>query len=277
MRGKKAIIYGILIILCFLWILPIWPTVLVSFKSNQEFGIQKFWELPSQNAFWLNLIKAWNQAKLGRYFLNSLFYGLIGASGAIFIASLAAFSISRLNIKNSFSWFFLIWSGTIFPFQMYLIPLFQMYMSWGLYDTFWGMILFYISICIPFCTFIFRNYFLTLPGEVLEAAKLDGCSNLKAYWKIFMPLSKPAIAVLLLFQFTWVWNDLMFGMVLTRSTEVRPIMVGLAQLQGFRAGSGTDIPSLMAGAFAASLPTIVLFVLLQRYFIEGMRLSTAGE
>jgi methylglyoxal synthase len=102
-------------------------------------------------------------------------------------------------------------------------------MSWGLYDTFLGMILFYIAICIPFCTFIFRNYFLTLPGEVLEAAKLDGCSNLKAYWKIFMPLSKPAIAVLLLFQFTWVWNDLMFGMVLTRSTEVRPIMVGLAQ------------------------------------------------
>ena len=152
-----------------------------------------------------------------------------------------------------------------------------MYMSWGLYDTFLGMTLFYIAICIPFCTFIFRNYFLTLPGEVLEAAKLDGCSNLKAYWKIFMPLSKPAIAVLLLFQFTWVWNDLMFGMVLTRSTEVRPIMVGLAQLQGFRAGSGTDIPSLMAGAFAASLPTIILFVFLQRYFIEGMKLSTAGE
>ncbi|MDD3715044.1 MAG: carbohydrate ABC transporter permease, partial [Atribacterota bacterium] len=267
MSWKKAIIYGILIILCFLWILPIWPTVLVSLKSNLEFGVQKFWELPSQNAFWSNLVKAWNQAKLGRYFINSLLYGLIGAVGAIFIASLAAFSISRLNIKNSFSWFFLIWSGTIFPFQMYLIPLFKMYMSWGLYDTFLGMILFYIAICIPFCTFIFRNYFLTLPGEVLEAAKLDGCSNLKAYWKIFMPLSKPAIAVLLLFQFTWVWNDLMFGMVLTRSTEVRPIMVGLAQLQGFRAGSGTDIPSLMAGAFAASLPTIILFVFLQRYFI----------
>ncbi|OQA58486.1 MAG: L-arabinose transport system permease protein AraQ [Candidatus Atribacteria bacterium ADurb.Bin276] len=277
MSWKKAIIYGILIILCFLWILPIWPTVLVSLKSNLEFGVQKFWELPSQNAFWSNLVKAWNQAKLGRYFINSLLYGLIGAVGAIFIASLAAFSISRLNIKNSFSWFFLIWSGTIFPFQMYLIPLFKMYMSWGLYDTFLGMILFYIAICIPFCTFIFRNYFLTLPGEVLEAAKLDGCSNLKAYWKIFMPLSKPAIAVLLLFQFTWVWNDLMFGMVLTRSTEVRPIMVGLAQLQGFRAGSGTDIPSLMAGAFAASLPTIILFVFLQRYFIEGMKLSTAGE
>ncbi|HHT10326.1 MAG TPA: carbohydrate ABC transporter permease, partial [Candidatus Atribacteria bacterium] len=138
MSWKKAFIYGILIILCFLWILPIWPTVLVSLKSNLEFGIQKFWELPSQNAFWSNLVKAWNQAKLGRYFINSLLYGLIGAAGAIFIASLAAFSISRLNIKNSFSWFFLIWSGTIFPFQMYLIPLFKMYMSWGLYDTFLG-------------------------------------------------------------------------------------------------------------------------------------------
>lgn len=152
-----------------------------------------------------------------------------------------------------------------------------MYISTGLYDTLWGMILFYIAICIPFCTFIFRNYFLTLPEDILEAARLDGCSNFKAYWKIYMPLSKPAIAVLFLFQFTWVWNDLMFGMVLTRSINVRPTMVGLAQLQGFRAGSGTDIPSLMAGAIAASAPTILLFVFLRRYFIEGMHLTTAGE
>ncbi|MCX6090528.1 MAG: carbohydrate ABC transporter permease [Candidatus Atribacteria bacterium] len=277
MKGTRFMMYLILIVLGFLWLLPVWPTIFVAFKSNQEFGVQKFWELPTQSFFWSNFFKAWTQAKLGRYFLNSLAYGLIGAGGAIFLASLAAFSIARLKVKASFSWFFLIWSGTIFPFQMYLIPLFKMYMTWGLYDTFWGMILFYIAICIPFCTFIFRNYFLTLPGEVLEAAKLDGCTNFQVYWKIFMPLAKSAVAVLLLFQFTWVWNDLMFGMILTRSTEVRPVMVGLAQLQGFRAGSGTDIPSLMAGAFAASLPTIFLFILLQRYFIEGMKLSTAGE
>lgn len=277
MSVRNLIIYIIMIVLGFLWLLPIWPTVLLAFKSNEEFGAQKFWQLPSQNFFGVNLVKAWNQAKLGRYFINSLLYGLVGAWGAIFLSSLASFSIARLKVKGAFGWFFLIWSGTIFPFQIYLIPLFKMYISTGLYDTFLGMMLFYIAICIPFCTFIFRNYFLTLPGEVLEAAKLDGCSNFKAYWKIYLPLSKPAIAVLFLFQFTWIWNDLMFGMVLTRSMNVRPIMVGLAQLQGFRAGSGTDIPSLMAGALAASVPTILLFVLLQRYFIEGMRLTTAGE
>jgi len=209
--------------------------------------------------------------------MNSLFYGLIGAWGAILLSSIAAFSIARLRVKGSLNWFFLIWSGTIFIFQIYLIPLFKMYISTGFYDTFWGMILFYIAICIPFCMFIFRNYFLTLPEDILEAARLDGCSNFKAYWKIYKPLSKPAIAVLFLFQFTWVWNDLMFGMVLTRSINVRPIMVGLAQLQGFRAGSGTNIPSLMAGALIASVSTILLFVFLRRYFIEGMRLITTGE
>lgn len=277
MKVRSLIIYTIMIVLGFLWILPIWPTVLLAFKSNQEFGIQRFWQLPSQNFFGPNLIKAWNQAKLGRYFINSLIYGLLGAWGAIFLSSLASFSIARLKVKGAFSWFFVIWSGTIFPFQIYLIPLFKMYISTGFYDTFFGMSLFYIAICIPFCTFIFRNYFLTLPGEVLEAAKLDGCSNFKVYWKIYLPLSRSAVAVLFLFQFTWIWNDLMFGMVLTRSASVRPIMVGLAQLQGFRAGSGTDIPSLMAGALMASVPTILLFALLQRYFIEGMRLTTAGE
>ncbi|NSW75168.1 MAG: carbohydrate ABC transporter permease [Candidatus Atribacteria bacterium] len=277
MKVRSLIIYTIMIVLGFLWILPIWPTVLLAFKSNQEFGIQRFWQLPSQNFFGPNLIKAWNQAKLGRYFINSLIYGLLGAWGAIFLSSLASFSIARLKVKGAFGWFFVIWSGTIFPFQIYLIPLFKMYISTGFYDTFLGMSLFYIAICIPFCTFIFRNYFLTLPGEVLEAAKLDGCSNFKVYWKIYLPLSRSAVAVLFLFQFTWIWNDLMFGMVLTRSASVRPIMVGLAQLQGFRAGSGTDIPSLMAGALMASVPTILLFALLQRYFIEGMRLTTAGE
>ena len=92
-----------------------------------------------------------------------------------------------------------------------------------------------------------------------------------------MPQAKPAIAVLILFQFTWIWNDLLFGMILTRSPLARPIMVGLARLQGFRAGTGTNVPALMAGAVLGSLPTILLFVGLLRYFIEGLRLSGAGE
>lgn len=103
MRTKSTIIYSTMIILVSLWILPIWPTVLLAFKNNQEFALQKFWEFPSQNFFGPNLIKAWNQANLGRYFMNSLFYGLIGAWGAIFLSSMAAFSIARLRVRGSLS------------------------------------------------------------------------------------------------------------------------------------------------------------------------------
>ncbi|WP_176230813.1 ABC transporter permease subunit, partial [Candidatus Hakubella thermalkaliphila] len=104
-----------------------------------------------------------------------------------------------------------------------------------------------------------------------------GCKDLRAYWNIFVPISIPAAAVVFLFQFTWVWNDLLFGLLLTASPESRPIMVGLAQLQGFRAGVGTNIPGLMGGAIVASVPTVVLFILLRRYFIQGLALQTAGE
>lgn len=137
--------------------------------------------------------------------------------------------------------------------------------------------LFYIAICIPFATFIFRAFFSTIPEELLEAARLDGYSDLQIYCRIFMPLSLPAVAVVALFQFTWVWNDLLFGLILTSSSSTRPIMVGLAQLQGFRAGVGSNVPGLMAGAILASLPTIILFILLRGYFIQGLTLQTAGE
>jgi len=276
-RFNKYFLYALLIIFNLVWILPIWPTILVACKTNIDFTRQAFWQLPTRMAFWENAVEAWTTAQLGVYFINSLLYGLAGSLGAILFSSLAGFALARLRLKGSYWWFLLIWSGTIFPFQMYVIPLFKFYNMWGLYDTRIGMILFYMAICIPFCVFIFRNYFITISFPIQEAATLDGCSSFGIYWRIFMPQAKPAIAVLILFQFTWIWNDLLFGMILTRSPLTRPIMVGLARLQGFRAGTGTNVPSLMAGAVLGSLPTILLFVGLLRYFIEGLRLSGAGE
>lgn len=274
-KVNKISLYVGMIVLCIIWLLPIWTSTLISFKTETDYATQQFWQPPSKIAFIDNLMYAWKSAKLGTYFTNSLLYAFVGSLGAIFVASLAGYSLSMLRPKGGFFLFFLIFSGTIFPFQMYLIPLFHMYMNVKLYDTHLGLSLFYIAICTPFCLLIFRNYFSTIPEEIYEAARLDGCSNLGVYWRVFLPLSIPAISILLLFQFTWVWNDLLFGLVLSRSPEVRPVMVGLSQLQGYYAG--VKVPGLMAGAIIASIPTILLFVILQRYFIRGLRLHIAGE
>ena len=197
---------------------------------------------------------------MGAGFLASLSYGVVGAGMAIVCASLGAFAITRLRIRAPFFWFFLVFSGTIVPFQMYLIPLFQTYNNVGLYDTWLGMVLFYTAIAIPFSLFVMRGAFSTISREVLEAARLDGCRDFDVYWRICMPLARGSIAVLFLFQFTWIWNDLIFGLVLSTSDGVRPIMPSLAGMQGLYATQGP--PIVLAAALIASLPTILLFLLL---------------
>src|SRR5207302_1988092 len=147
-----------------------------------------------------------------------------------------------------------------------------MYTDHGLYDTWLGMALFYTAIAIPFCLFVLRGFFSTIPPEIQDAARLDGASDFRIYWRIFMPLARGPIAVLLLFQFTWIWNDLLFGLVLSTSDGVRPITPSLLGLQGVYANSGP--PVVLAGALIGSLPTVVLFLFLGRYLLRGLVLST---
>jgi multiple sugar transport system permease protein len=270
---SKILLYAFFITIALLWLLPIGSSILLSFKTINDYMNQTFWQLPTKFNFVTNIEYAWNSANIGTFILNSIVYATVGAIVAIIIASLAAFSIVRLKLKGRNSLFGLIFIGTMFPFQMFLIPLYIMYLSTGLYNTKIGLILFYIAICIPFATFVFRGFFISVPKELHEAAKLDGCSDLGVYAKIFMPMSLPAISVVFLFQFTWVWNDLLFGMTLSTSNSVRPVMVGLAQLSGENL---TNVPGLIAGAWIASLPTIIVFILLRRYFSQGLVLHVAG-
>jgi multiple sugar transport system permease protein len=200
------------------WLMPFWAPIIAPMKTTAEYFQTSQWSLPKDPAnIFINLSTAWNTAGLGSGFLASLSYGLVGAGMAIFCASLGAFAITRLRIRAPFFWFFLVFTGTIVPFQMYLIPLFQTYNSTGLYDTWIGMALFYTAICTPFCLFVMRGTFSTISRELLEAARLDGCRDFGIFWRICMPLARGSIAVLFLFQFTWTWNDLIFGLILSVS------------------------------------------------------------
>lgn len=261
--------------LAVLWLVPLLLLVITPMKSTPEYQGASQWALP-EHPFELfhNLKEAWTSAGLGPGFIASLSYGLVGAAFAILFGSLGAYAITRLPVRLGFFWFILVFSGTIFPFQMYLIPLFKMYTDTGLYDTWIGMALFYTSIAIPFCLFVLRGFFSTIPAELQDAARLDGAGDFRIYWRIFLPLARGPIAVLLLFQFTWIWNDLLFGLVLSTSDGVRPIMPSLLGMQGVYANSGP--PIVLAGALIGSLPTVVLFLFLGRYLLRGLTL-TAGK
>jgi multiple sugar transport system permease protein len=270
----RSLAYFVLVLLAMLWLLPVLSTLLVSLKTPKDFVSQKFYELPRALGLVSNFVEAMSQYKIQDHVLSSLLYSVAGTAGAILFASAAGYSIVRLKPRFNFALFILIYSGTIFPFQMYLIPIYKLFNGVGLYDTKLGMVLIYSAICIPFALFVYRGFYTTIPREIEEAAKLDGCGPIRMLFAIFIPNSAAPTAVVALFQSTWIWNDLLFGMVLTRSERTRPVMVAVSSMMGF---GGTSIPMLMTVVLVVSIPTIVLFVLLGRFFISGMVMAKADE
>jgi len=262
------------LIVAVFWVAPLAILFMNAFKTPQEFLMTTGLTPPSQFGLVDNVVKAWGKG-LGSGFLNSLIYGVVGSMGAVLLASLAAFGIVRLKLPRGLFWFLLLYSGTIFPFQMYLIPLFNAYLETGLYDSKLGLIAFYIAICIPFCVFVMRGFFLTVPWEVQEAAQVDGASSWTIFWHIMFPMARAPVILLILIQFTWIWNDLLFGLVLSKSETVRPIMVALVGMQGVY--GATDGPSVIAATLLCSAPTLLLFLFLQRYFVRGLTIGVRGR
>jgi multiple sugar transport system permease protein len=270
---KKVPIYIILIVLTVFWLLPVVSTFLVSFKSSQDFVSQTFYQLPTRMFLFQNLATVMKNYRLQNNLVSSLIYSSLGTVVVVLCASMAGFSVVRLRPKFNFFLFLIIYSGTLFPFQMYLIPVYRLFIVLNLYDTRTGMVLIYSAICIPFSLFVYRGFYTTIPREIEEAAKLDGCGPGRSFVSVFLPQSLPPTAVVALFQATWIWNDLLFGMVLSRQERIRPIMVAVATMTGY---GGGNIPWIMTGVIFTSIPTILLFVALRRFFIQGMVLSISS-
>lgn len=268
--SRRRAQWPVALVLTLIWILPLLILVMNSFKTAQDYSLGSSLSWPTTFNLLSNLRDAWARG-LGPGFINSLTYGVFGSIGAVMLASLAAFGIVRLRIPKGLFWFLLLYSGTIFPFQMYLIPLFNLYIQTFLYDTKLGMMLFYIALCIPFCVFVMRGFFLTVPWELQEAATLDGASSWQVFWRLMLPLARAPLLLLFLIQFTYIWNDLLFGLVLSKSDGVRPIMVALVGMQGVY--GATAAPTIIAATLLASGPTLLLFLFLQRYFIQGLTLG----
>jgi multiple sugar transport system permease protein len=246
--------------------------IITALKTNEEFTTSPWWILPINplNSLIHNIETALREAKLGNYLINSLLYATIGSISAALIASLAAFPIARMNFKGRDVLFYIIMLGTFFPYQMYIIPLLRLWVSLGLYDTFFGLQMVYIAVCVPFLVFLLRNYFVTIPRDIEEAAIMDGVGYFGLYYKIFMPLALPALVTGIAIQFVWIWNDLLFGMILTSSVNTRNIMAGLASLTG---GFTYTYSTQAAAALLAAIPPLTFFLVLQKFVVKGLLLG----
>ena len=271
------------IILVAAWIFPLWNVAVSSTKSLRGYSNSKPWAFATGEnpvlQFSKNVKRAIEGSQrgngIGPAVTNSMFYSITGSVIAIACAALAAFSLAFLRVRGRLFFFLLLFSGTVFPLQVYLIPLFTFFQKTNLYDTKLALILVYISICIPFCVFLLRNWFLDVPIEIYEATKIDGASDLQTFSLIFVPLSKAPFAALFLFQFTWIWNDYIFGTTFARSGTTRSIMALLAAQQNMYSSMGT--PAILASAIFVSLPTLFLVVFLRNTFFKGMALQFSGS
>ncbi len=268
----RVLRHSSLILLNLLWLIPLYFVLINAAIAPGDYSERPLWGLPNSFGLWENAVTAWRTAEFGQSVGSTLLYGVVGGAAAVLISAMAAFAIVGLRVKRGFLWFMLIYVGTIFPFQMYLAPLFSAYASVGIYDTRLGLVLLYTAITVPFAAFVIRNHFTTVPKELSEAARLDGATSWTVFWRIYAPLSLNVFAAVFIIQFTFIWNDLLFGLTLSRSPEVRPIMTALATLQGGQYGS-TTVPVILTGALIVSVPTLVLFFAVQRVFVQGLRVT----
>ena len=268
MKRDSLLRHATLILLSFLWLFPLYLLILNAFADLKRWNADFDWVYKGFKPL-ENLKAGWAAASMTPGLKSNFFYGIMGAGLSVFFASLAAFAIVALNPKRKALWFWLIYGANRVPYQMLLLPLFEFYASSGLYDTRWGLLIVYVGVAIPFAFFLSRNHMLSIPQEVLEAARLDGANKFRIYRSIYLPLSLSALGAAFLFQFTWIWNDLAFGLTLTTSENVRPLMSTLSTLLGMY--GNTPMPVILSANFIASLPTAILFIVAQRLFVAGLR------
>lgn len=262
--------YGGITLLTLVWLLPFFAALITAFRTMNDITMNGFWSLPSELRL-DNFSKAWTQARVSKYLINSFIITIPALFGMLFLSSLSAYALARFKFRGNLFFYFMYVAGTMLPFQILLLPVFRLTNSLGLYNTYGALILIHTAFQLGFCTFVLRNFMRTVPQDILDAGRVDGCGEFRIYWQIMIPLSLPSLAALATLEFTWVFNDFLWALILLQSDSLRPVTAGLATLQGQYV---TDWPLITAGALLATLPTVFVFVFLQRYFIQGLTLGS---
>jgi multiple sugar transport system permease protein len=263
-----AMTYAILTAGAIGMIMPFAWMISTSFKEAEGiFTYPPKW-IPNQLVLY-NYVNAWRAAPFGRYFLNSIFVASAVTLGQLTTCSLAAYAFARLNFPGKSFLFVLFLSTMMIPLQLTIIPSFLVLQELKWLDTYYALIVPFTASA--FGTFLLRQTFMTIPQDLEDAAKLDGCSRLGFLWRIVLPLSKPPLASLALFTFMGSWNDYLWPLIMTNSQEMRTLQIGLSFLVSQEGGSRWGM--LMAATVMISLPIIILYLLVQKQFVKGIALT----
>ncbi|NBO37693.1 carbohydrate ABC transporter permease [bacterium] len=271
---RRGLVYWIFATLLLLvWISPILASLLTSLKSLEELNEGHYWTLPRHWSL-QNYIEAFTVGKFSTYFWNSLVVTVPTVLAVLFFSSLNGYVLAKLRFSWNNKLLLVFLGGMLLPFQILLIPVFYLSNQFlHTYDTRLGVTLFHIAFQLGFASFFMRNFVRTIPDGIIEAARIDGCSEWRIYATMVIPLMRPALAALATLLFTWIWNDYLWSLILIQSDDLKPITAGLQNLKG-QWISSYHLQS--AGAVIAAIPPVLIFAFLQKHFIRGLTMG-AGK
>lgn len=268
--GTQTAYKAFLPVALFIWLLPLLAIFMTSIRPASDINSGNVFGWPSSFQMLENYTAVFTQSEAGQYFLNSIWITVPTVIISVALACLAGYALAIYRFKAALPLFFLFVAGNFVPFQILMVPVRDLSVSTGLYDTVTGLVLFHAAFQTGFCTLFMRNFIKALPMELIESARIDGVGEFRIFWHLVLPLVRPAIAALGVLIFTFVWNDFFWATVLTQGEASKPITAGVRALNG-QFVSQWHLVS--AASLLAAVPPVLMFFLMQKHFIAGLTLG----
>lgn len=253
-----------------LWLLPLLAIAWFSIKPDADFTTGNYWGWPSSFEGVANYNRVFFESDMPRYLFNSLMITVPTVIGCVILSSMTGFALGIYKFRSNLWVFFLFVAGNFVPFQILMVPVRDLTLNMGLYNTISGLVLFHIAFQTGFCTLFMRNFIRALPFELIEAARVEGIAEWRIFWYVVLPLMKPALAAMAVLIFTFIWNDFFWAIVLTQGVETQPVTAGITS---FNAQYRAAYHLMSAGSIVAALPPVVMFFAMQKHFIAGLTLG----
>jgi alpha-glucoside transport system permease protein len=263
----KAPVHILLVVVAVLWLVPTFGLILTSLLPAADIAEKGWWQVIAEPsvATWENYRALFDNNDLMSALVTTATIAVGNTVLLVIVAALAGYAFAWLEFPGRDVLFVVVIGLLVVPLQVALIPIFGLYQSLGIFDTVIGLILFHTAFGMPFAIFLLRNFFIGIPKDILESARIDGASEMRIFFKLILPLGLPAIASLAIFQFLWTWNDLIVALSFGRDTQ--PITVAIfSQLRQF----GSNIELIAPASFVSLAIPLVVFLSFQRYFVQGL-------
>lgn len=264
---KKTILFSLLFLLGVLFISPLLSTILAGLRTDADLMRNGLFSLPDP-LYLGGFPKVWEEGDLGQYMKNSFIVTLLALGGSVVCATLGAYALSQYTFRFKNIVFLVFMMGLFFPPQVYIVPVYFLANSLRIYNTYYGLIAVHIAYQLPFSILMLRGFFRTIPSSFIDAARIDGASDIHILLRIVLPLSLPVLGSLSILLFTWIWNDFFWALSMSHTKDTQTIMIGIS---AFRGRLAYNWNSEATSSLISMFPPLVVFFLFQKLFIKGIR------